>query len=427
MKYKKLTLALLLVLPFFVTACTIQDLPLIGRFFGSGVSTAPMTLTFWGVWENPDVINALITKYKTLHPNITINYEDRSVLKPDDYKDRIFARANQDLGADIIRIHSSWVPRLRDALYPMPEKLMDAQTFSSSFYPVAAETGLFDGRIYAMPAYYDGLVLAYNKDHFDQLGQTSAPTAWEEFRRLALQLTVKGGTQGKDIIRAGAAMGTSTNIEHFSDILGLMWSQAGVKYPTELDSKAAQDALTYYTNFVKEDGVWDDTMPEANAAFAQNKVSMIFVPSWRLVDLLSANPNLNIGVAPVPQALPQSPISYASYWSDIVPKSSKNGNAAWEFVNFMAQEEQQQMQFTEASKFRPFGAAYPRVSMASQLATNSYLKPLVDTAAFAKTNELAARSGNKKQVDALNMAVVDILNKVTAKDALTKAKDTIIK
>lgn len=428
MKNKIAALALLLTMSLTLTACSLGDLPVIGKFFGN--TSGPVTLTMWGVWEKPEVMDMLIKKYQETHPNVTITYEDRSVLKPEDYKDRVFSRADQALGADIVRIHNSWVPSLRSVLSAMPSSMMDANTYQTSFYPVSAQSAVFDGKIYALPAYYDGLVLVYNKDHFEEIGQDTPPTVWEEFRRIALRLkvvTAEENSSAQKVIRSGAAIGTADNIDHFSDILGLMWSQANVTIPDEIDSRAAQDALTFYTNFVKEDNVWEPSFPEAAAAFAQEKVSMIIVPSWAVLDILAVRPDLNLAVAPVPQAIVESPATWGSFWMDAVPSSSKNQKAAWEFLNFLSQEEQQLTLFSEASKIRPFGAAYSRVSLGTQLQNNVYLKPLVDTAPFAKSAEISARSGNKKQVDALRTAVNEVLGGATAEDALKKAKEAITK
>ncbi len=427
MRNKILTLALLFSLPFLLTACSVKDLPVIGGVFGgSGGSGKAQTLTMWGLWEKPDVMSVLIRKYQETHPNITINYEDRSIVNANDYKDRIFTHAREKAeGADIVMVHGSWVPRLYPALTPVPSKLMTPAKYTDLFYPSASENAVFQGKIYAVPAYYDGLVLLYNKKHFEEVGQRVPPTAWEEFRRLALQLSVyTGDTSNRTLIRAGAAVGNASNIEHFSDILGLLFAQAGVKVPVDLDTKAAQDALVFYTNFIKEDGVWSDSFPEATTAFAQGKVSMIFAPAWRIVDILAAVPDLSFGVAMVPQVSPDAPVSWSTYWMYAVPSASSSSAAAWDFLNFLMQEDQQLSQFNEASKTRSFGAAYSLKSLAPQLASNEYLAPLLNTAPFGKSYEIAGRAGNKKQTDALKEAVDAILSgsQTSPKDLLVKAK-----
>jgi len=412
-KSKFLTVCLVLVLPLFLSACTLADLPVVGKFFGGSegvdngspvVDTGPASLNVWGIWERGEVMDVLVQKYNEIYPEVTINYEDKSVLKPlVEYKERVYRRAADPSGPDVMRVHISWVQVIVSVLEPMPDDIMDTETFRNTFYSVAADNLIIDGQIYGLPTFYDGLVLVYNKDHFEEISQTEAPTAWEEFRRLALELTVKG--EGNRIVRAGAAMGAADNIDFFSDILGLLFSQAKVSMPGEVDGKPAQDALAFYTNFVREDKVWAADLPEA---------------------ILKARPDMNIGVAPVPQALPDDPAAWASFWVDVVPQSSKNSLASWSYISFLAQEEQQRVTFSEASNYRVFGPPYSLVSLRGELAENPYLAPALETAGFANTNELAGRAGNKKQVEAMNKAVNSVLGgRITPQQALTTAKESL--
>lgn len=432
MKNKTLTAILLCLLPLLLTACTLKDLPVVGKLFGgSKVTSKPVTLNVWGLWEGPEVMNTLIQKYRETHPNVTINYDDRSVVRPSQYKETVIGRLLQGGAPDILLVHNSWVADLKNNLSPMPSEIADVQKFSQTFYPVVTQSAVVDGKIYAIPAHYDGLVLVYNKKHFSEIDQSTPPTAWEEFRRLALSLTIK--TEGGEFVRSGAAMGTADNIDFFSDILSLMFAQAGVTVPQDLDSKAAQDALSYYTNFVNVDKVWANNLPEATKAFVQGKVSMIFVPTWNLLDIIKTDPTMDIGVAPVPQAVPANPISWASFWMYAVPKSSQNIDAAWDFINFLGQDEQELMLFNESAKFRAYGAPFSSVVLASQAtsgATAKYIKPALDAAPFAKSGYFAGRAGNALQVDALKAAVNALISeremeRATPEVALKACKEKI--
>ena len=369
----------------------------------------------WGLWENPDVMDSLIKKYQGLNPNVTINYDDRSVVKPGQYKDTVMGRLSQGNAPDIVLVHNSWVSSIKDNLSAMPSGLATHDSYSQTFYPVSSSDAVIDGNVYAVPMYYDGLALVYNKAHFDEIDQTTPPTAWEEFRRVALALTIKG-TDGS-LVRAGAALGTADNIDFFSDIIGLMFAQAGIEAPKDLDTQAARDAVSFYTMFSKTDGVWNASMPEASNAFAQGKVSMIFVPSWNLQDIIQASSGIDIGVAPVPQAKPEEPVSWASYWMYAVPKSSANAQAAWKFIDFLSQDEQRTQLFNDSSKIRPFGAPVASVSLKPLVESSSaskYIKPILDMAPYAKSSYFAGRSGNTSQVESLRKAVSSVLS---ARDA----------
>ncbi len=434
-KYKIKTLALLSAIPFLFTACTLQDLPVIGSFFGGGTK-GPVELTMWGLWEKDYVFNPVVAKYQAEYPETSLSYEDMSVLNLSglvEYKKRVFSRMEQsEWDADIVMVHNSWMPLLIELGYlePMPADLMDANTFSNIFYPIAAEDAVSGGSIYGIPAYYDGLALVYNKDHFEEIGQTSPPTAWEEFRRIAIDLTQTTEGESGEIIRAGAAIGAANNIAHFTDILGLMWAQAGVQVPEGIDSVPAQDAFSFYISLLQDHNIWREDFPEASTAFANEQVSMIFVPSWQILDIIRANPGLNIGVAPVPQALANNPVSWGSYWMYVVPANADSKAAAWNFVNYLSTEDAQETMFREASKVREFGVPSALVSMQGEVASNPYLAAYVQTAPFAKGGVVAARSGNALQerllMEAMEKYLADTTNTLTIADVLKEAKEAML-
>lgn len=428
MNYRTKTFALLIALPISLGGCSPKKLPLVGKLFGGGKQEIKnVTLTVWGLWENEATIQPMLDKYTAQHPSVKIIYEDRSIMPLVDYKERVFTRAFEGTKPDIVMAHASWVPRLVSSggAWEVPAGVFETGYLDTNFFPVVKEIGAVGGALYALPSTYDGLVLVYNKRHFEESSIVSPPIDWEEFRRDAITLTVR---DGGNIVRSGAAMGLSDNIDHFSDVLGLMFVQAGVTIPDQLDSEQAADALTFYTNFSKEDGVWSSSMPESLKSFADGTTSMIMVPSWRLFELLANMPDPTIiGVAKVPQAVQESPVSWASYWTWVVPKSSPNPNESWDVIKFLVDTQQQNTLFSEVSKTRPFGSVYSNVTIAQNLTTNPYLRPVIESASYAKTAEIAGRSGNRRQYDAMKQAVNDVLAGKSAGEALSTAKSTINK
>jgi ABC-type glycerol-3-phosphate transport system substrate-binding protein len=143
---------------------------------------------------------------------------------------------------------------------------------------------------------------------------------------------------------------------------------------------------------------------------------------------------MKIGVAPIPQAKLDTPVSWASFWMYAVPASGPNKDAAWEFINFLAQEDSQLATFSAGGRFRIYGAPLPLVSQKDQVSTGPYatfLKPILETAPFAKSSLFAARAGNDTYVNALRDAVNSVIVsnddiKVASETALRSAKEKIL-
>jgi len=429
MKYKLAVLALVPFFAIFLTACSLSDLPLLGRFFGGKKDTAPVTLTFWGMWEPESVYAPVIASYKKVAPNVTINYDNRA-LGGDlyDYKNRVFQGSKSGSVPDLYMVHNSWVPRFSTLglFSPAPKDIADKLAMSERYYKVASDSGVVNGSVYAVPAYYDGLSLVYNKRHFKDVNQVAPPTTWEEFRVLALKLTIRG--QSDTLLRSGAAIGGANNIDHFSDTLGLLWSQANVKVPDDLDSERAADALSFYTSFFTEDKIWNDDMPEAITSFARGQTSMILVPSWQVINILEEVSNVSdvgVAVAPqVPRASQQA--NWGTFWMYAVPANSPNAAAAWDFILHISGDDQAKAIYNEQTKLRKFGAPYAQISLAKELEANPYLAPFLSGASTAKSAEIAGRSGNKNQVAALQVAVNSVISgAATPQEALSKAKNVL--
>ena len=113
-----------------------------------------------------------------------------------------------------------------------------------------------------------------------------------------------------------------------------------------------------------------------------------------------------------------------------VPKSVLTQGLLWEFINFISKDDQQLALFNEASKYRPYGAPFSSVTLAQQAgqsASSQYIKPILNTAPFAKSSVFAARAGNTTEVEALRTAVNAVLSgEVTSEQALKTCKETIV-
>lgn len=350
------------------------------------------TLIYWGLWEPESVMQPIIDKYQKSHPSIKVQYVRQS---PQDYRERLTNSLAEGKGPDIFRFHNTWTPMLARDLAPVPPKVFDAETFQKTFYPVAKKDLIVANKILGLPLGYDGLALYYNTDIFQAKGK-QPPQDWNDLRKIALDITNSERDELGRIKVAGVALGTTSNVDHWQDILSLMMLQNDVD-PTNLTDKTAQDALTFYTIFNTTDHVWDETLPNSTTAFIQGKLAMYFGPSWRIFDFEEAkksqNPNLHYGVLPVPQ-LPETNTTWASYWVEGVGKNSKNLEDAWDFLKYLTQSETLQALFQAESQLRSFGELYGRQDMADLLKNNPLTNAYIIQAPTAKSWYLASRTGD---------------------------------
>ncbi len=375
--------------------------------FGMGflASQKEITITYWGLWEDDATVGNMIASFTAAHPKIKVSYFKQL---PKQYRERLQSAIARGEGPDVFRFHNTWVAMLRNDLSGVPKTIMTPAQFSGTFYPVASSDLVAGTVIYGIPLEIDGLGLYYNEDLLASAGVTP-PTTYEELLNIVPRLTVKNTNQ---IISSAIALGTTGNVEHFSDILASMLLQNGADL-TNPQGKDAEDALTFYRKFADPSDpvyTWNDTLDNSVYAFANGKVAMIMAPSWRAFDIKQINPDLHFKIAPIPQ-LPGSTVTWASYWAEGVSKKSKNQEAAWEFVQYLTSKEAAMSLYTEASKQRLFGEPYARTELGPSIEADPYVGAYIKQAKMdARSFPLASRTFDNGINDKLIQYLTDAVN-----------------
>lgn len=366
--------------------------------------TEEVTLTYWGLWENEAVMQGVIADFEAENPKIKIEYSKQN---PRQYRERLQAVIGRGEGPDVFRFHNTWVPMLKKELALSETKIFAASDLETSFYPVVAGDLSAGESVYGVPLMIDGLGLYYNEDLFTAAGVVP-PTTWPEVLALAPKLTVKNENA---IITSAIALGTANNVEHFSDILALMFMQNGANL-TDLSGKEAEETLIFYRKFADPaDPVysWNEDLDNSIMAFANGRVAMILAPSWRAFEINAINPNLHFKISPVPQ-LPGNNIAWASYWVEGVSAKSKHQSQSWQFIKYLTGREAVTKLYTEAAKSRLFGEPYALEELGSSLIGDPYVGAFIKQAAVAKSFPLSSRTFDNGINDKLIKYLEDAVN-----------------
>ncbi|HEX6976900.1 MAG TPA: extracellular solute-binding protein [Patescibacteria group bacterium] len=362
------------------------------KFIVPGVSkSGPVTLTWWGLWEDEATVSPIIAEYNQQHPNVKIQYVKQS---KEDYRERLTNTLAKGAGApDIFTYHNSWVPMFKNDLDILPSTVMTAQEYSQTFFSIANSDLRTQNGIVGIPLGIDTLALFVNDDIFTAYGKP-VPKTWDDLRQAALDLTVRDANG--NIQQAGVALGRTENVDNWQEILALMMLQNGVKLSDMTPVDRASTALTYYTLFAGTDHVWDETLPPSTVAFATGKLAMYFGPSWRVFEIKQQNPNLKFSVVAVPQLPKDNPaqpnVTYATYWAQGVSAKSTAKEAAWDFLKFISTKDSLQKIYQTAAQARQYGEPYPRVDMATLLSSDKIFGAFVSQAPDSQSWYLDSRT-----------------------------------
>ena len=404
---------------------------IIRAIFFNKPSNKAVSLVYWGLWEDKEVMEPLIVAYQNKYPNVKITYQK---MNPQSYREKLVSRSKTQgadgVGAaaiekpDIFRFHNTWLPEIKDIVSPLPPTVMSGEEFDKTFYPVHKKDLKVGNYYYGLPLEIDGLVLVYNESLFKKAGISSVPTTWDDITQIVPKLTVKD--QSGNLITSGIALGTASNVDHFSDIFGLLLLQNGGSL-NKLDQEEASGALEIYRKFSEPpQGYWTEEMANSTTAFIQEKVAMIIVPSWVILSIKSANPDIDMKVVPVPVVPGTALISVASYWVEGVSKFSSNQIEAWKFLRFLTEKENMTKLYEIQSKIRPFGEPYSRVDLSPLLIQNPYLGAIMKQANNFVSLPLISRTIDNGLNDEIIKYIENAINStilgVSYKEALGTAK-----
>ena len=379
-----------------------------------------VTLTYWGLWEDPRVIQKVIDDFQKENKNLTVKYEKQDIK--DQYRDRLLTRIANGSGPDIFQFHNSWLWGMKDVLTAFPTDVITPGEFKKAYFPVVVNDVTQNGAIYGVPLQMDTLALFTNTDMLEASSLTP-PTNWEDFGKAARTLTVKD-ENGK-IKTAGAALGTYYNITHAPDIISLLFLQNGANiYDLSATAQQSTDTLNYYTQdyALGDSNVWDTTLDPSLLAFTKGNLAMYFGYSWDIFAISAMNPQLHFQVSPVPHLPLGRKVTIASYWVEGVSQKSKHQKEAMLFMKFLTRKETLEKLFNEASKTRAFGELYPRQDLVETLKDNKLLYPFVAQAANAASSFFVSDTYdnglNEKANGYLGTAVRSMLESTSAETAL---------
>jgi len=315
------------------------------------------TLTFWGV-DEPSVFEPIFLEYKKIQPNLEIRYRK---LNSDNYEDSLINGLASAQGPDLFIFPNTWLPKHYDKLQPIPESHLSISEFRRFFPTVVEQDFAPDGVIYALPLYVDTLAMFYNKDIFDSKGVPEPPKNWLEFQNLIPKL--RDIDRSGKIIRAAAAIGGSErSINRASDVLNLLMLQAGSPMVAKDFSRAdftrdGLQSLKFYAQFADARNAaytWNDAQPYSIDSFTEGNTSIIFNYSHQIKLLKDKNPLLRFEIAPMlqPESAKQN-VNWANYNGLAVSAKTRNGEAAWHFINWLTTNSNASLKYLNAVRRPP--------------------------------------------------------------------------
>jgi raffinose/stachyose/melibiose transport system substrate-binding protein len=310
--------------------------------------------------EYADAINALIDQYKTVAPNVTINYETTQ----NDYPTMLKAKINSGEIPDIFSSTSGMeIDTYKEYSYdltgqpltktmdPSVAEMMKSPSDGSGCYGIAIKGNYFG--------------ILYNKDIFDECGITEFPTTASGLKDAVAKIKAKGY---KPFTTGYSEWWVFKHA--FQSFLNAAADGAGIS-AADLTKKfqageaKISDYPEIYNNFFDfidmtvangDDKPLETDLSAEEAAFANGEAAMtVGQGAWIEADCLAINPDLKIGFNgyPVTDDAKECKVISGSDQALHVYKDSKNLQAVLDFVNYWYTSDYGTSWFTDVAKVVP--------------------------------------------------------------------------
>lgn len=325
---------------------------------GSADADGPITLTYWHLWggSRTELIDQLIADYTAMNPDVTI---EATFTPPNELQKKVVQAAGTGTLPDVVQIHSGWY----DAL--MPEMTLtnlddylkaDKIVIEDILVAAEAERSYYNGSVYSLPNVNAGAqgLFFYNKDLMVKAGLdpvADAPTDWDSFLMVSKTLVEELNDDQLNVIAwdpyqmAGQPATIIFSYGAGTPTVSDDGKTSNMDDPAVLaTAKAFEEYVdTVYGKFGGYKAIleWNSRIAGADTGAAQvqafiNEGQAFYVSgSWTIGQVKSGNADMDFGIIPVPGFNGPHGGTAKNGWSYSVSGSSKQKQAAYEFLKFI--------------------------------------------------------------------------------------------
>jgi multiple sugar transport system substrate-binding protein len=276
---------------------------------------------------------------------IKINFE---TVNGNDLQPRITAAIHSGVGPDLIMLFNNHPHLYKSSLADLSDVAEAVGSKQEGYYDVSKANSFADGRWISMPMNIIGVMHAYRKSWFEEIGLSKFPETFDALRDAGKKLKAKGRPLGQSL---GHSFGDPPVFSY-----PFLWSFGGAEVDKEgkkvvINSKETLESVKYMTALWKdaydEGGLaWDDS--NNNRAFLSGSCSAtlngasIYVESLRRPQSYQTERGTpmkdDILHAPLPSG-PGGQFSYHVPFTNMLMRYSRNQDAAKRFLAWIGSKE----------------------------------------------------------------------------------------
>jgi raffinose/stachyose/melibiose transport system substrate-binding protein len=271
-------------------------------YAASASASSKVTLNVWS-WrpEDANAYNEIFAVYERAHPGTTVNFQTYIATQ---YPQVLTTGLTGRNGPDIVQVQAYGKVQpfiLGHNLVPLDGKIAGLKNIAKA--NLAGSSGHIDGKVYGVPFATQTIQMYYNKDIFAKLG-LSVPTTWKSF------IAVNEALQKANIIPMSVGAKDTFLLPMISEAFtssvygGKDFQKKIMAGDTTFEDPAYVKAISTFASMKQymPDNVVGVSYTDSQTLFISGRAGMFPGGSFELGFFQASNPNLKIGVFPIPPA-----------------------------------------------------------------------------------------------------------------------------
>ena len=283
----------------------------------------------WDTADDVDAQQKLVDKFNEEHPDIQVVLEAYG----SDFDTKISASMGSGDAPDVMYMWN--YPAYHEGLEPLDSYIeKEGEDYKKNFYSTLWNYNSYDGQIYGLPVGFTTHCVYYNKDLFEKAGveEPKDGWTWEDLEEKAKKINEATGVKGFSF----SMKPDPYDYEMYLWSNGTAYCDKEGKMEGYVNSDKALETYKMFQDMAK-DGYAVATEKSGSDEFESGQTAMFVYGAWAVKKYTEAG--VNFGLAKLPSFGTEKSASILSSSGVAIAKSSKNKEAAWEFVKYWTDEE----------------------------------------------------------------------------------------
>ena len=283
----------------------------------------------WDTADDVDAQQKMVDKFNEEHPDIQVVLEAYG----SDFDTKISASMGSGDAPDVMYMWN--YPAYHEGLEPLDSYIeKEGEEYKKNFYSTLWNYNSYDGQIYGLPVGFTTHCVYYNKDLFEKAGveEPKDGWTWEDLEEKAKKINEATGVKGFSF----SMKPDPYDYEMYLWSNGTAYCDKEGKMEGYINSDKALETYKMFQDMAK-DGYAVATEKSGSDEFESGQTAMFVYGAWAVKKYTEAG--VNFGLAKLPSFGMEKSASILSSSGVAIAKSSKNKEAAWEFVKYWTDEE----------------------------------------------------------------------------------------